>query len=229
LCKTIKSSESGKRIFHYWKNLPFSHRLNAYLPHFFRNGMKLLLEPVIEFASSATCVVSIWLNTKRNSTGWPIGLVSVGLASWVYFRTGLFAECGLQVFYFLSGIYGWWQWENGKSNEGSLLVRRIPASSLWFSLLAAFLGFGLLFGFLKTISGSSQPFLDSIITAFSIVAQIWLARRWIENWVLWIFINLVSICLYVHKELWFFSALYGILLLLAVKGYFDWKKGEKQT
>ena len=191
--------------------------------------MNLLLEPVIEFASSATCVVSIWLNTKRNSIGWPIGLISVTLASWVYLSSGLLAECGLQVFYFLSGIYGWWQWETGKSNEGALLVMKIPVSSLWISLLTGLVGFGLLFGFLTTINRSSQPFLDSLITAFSIVAQIWLARRWIENWILWILINLVSICLYVHKELWFFSALYGILLLLAMKGYFDWKKGEKQA
>ncbi|HOY95056.1 MAG TPA: nicotinamide riboside transporter PnuC, partial [Catalimonadaceae bacterium] len=155
------------------------------------------MEPVIEFASSATCVVSIWLNTRRNSIGWPIGLVSVALASWVYLQSGLFAECGLQVFYFLSGIYGWWQWETGKSNEGSLMVRKIPVSALWFSLLMGTLGFGLLFEFLKSISSSSQPFLDSLITAFSIVAQIWLARRWIENWILWILINLISICLYV--------------------------------
>ena len=191
--------------------------------------MNHLVEPVIEFASSATCVVSIWLNTRRNSIGWPIGLVSVALASWVYLQSGLFAECGLQVFYFLSGIYGWWQWETGKSNEGSLMVRKIPVSALWFSLLMGTLGFGLLLEFLRSISSSSQPFRDSLITAFSIVAQIWLARRWIENWILWILINLISICLYVTKELWFFSGLYGILLLLAVKGYFDWKKGEMQA
>lgn len=191
--------------------------------------MNLLLEPVIEFASSATCVVSIWLNTKRNSIGWPIGLVSVSLASWVYLSSGLFAECGLQVFYFLSGIYGWWQWENGKTGDGSLEVNRIPVTSMLKSLVAGFSGFLLVYGFLTKYTVSSQPFLDSLITAFSIVAQIWLARRWLENWILWILINLVSICLYVYKELWFFSGLYGILLLLAVKGYFDWKKGEKQA
>lgn len=61
---------------------------------------------------------------------------------------------------------------------------KIPVSALWFSLLMGTLGFGLLFEFLKSISSSSQPFLDSLITAFSIVAQIWLARRWIENWIL---------------------------------------------
>jgi len=210
------------------KNLCFYRHMNAYLLRFLLSGMNLLPEHVIEFASSFTCVVSIWLNTRRNSTGWPIGLLSVVLASWVYLKSGLFAESGLQAFYFLSGVYGWWQWENGKSAEGSLMVRRIPFSSLKISLFSGFLGFGVLYGVLNTITSSSQPFLDSLITAFSIVAQIWLARRWIENWILWIVINLISICLYVTKELWFFSGLYGILLLLAVKGYFDWKKGEKQ-
>lgn len=178
---------------------------------------------IAELLSALACVVSIWFNTQKKTIGWPIGLVSIVLAAWVYFKSHLFAECALQAFFFVSGLYGWNQWINGKQENGTVSVRRAP-----FSSIAAGIGLGLIFTFigyylLKQHSSASQPFTDSAIASYSMVAQVWLARRWLENWLLWMIINTGSIFLYISKDLWFFTALYGILLFLAVKGFNNWK------
>lgn len=186
--------------------------------------MEFTTDKIIEILSAFSSVISIWLNTKRNILGWPIGLLSVLLAAWVYYKSSLFAECGLQVFFFISGIYGWWNWQTGKKEDGKLRVDRISISGLTTSLVCGILGYALIYSVLIRFSEASLPLADAGITAFSIVAQIWLARRWIENWLLWILINISSVLLYLNKELWFFSGLYGILLLLAIRGYMDWKK-----
>ncbi len=86
----------------------------------------------------------------------------------------------------------------------------------------------LIYLILKQFPRSSSPLPDALLTGFSLLAQFWLARRKLENWLLWFFINLGSVLLYLQRELWFFAALYAALLLLAVRGYSEWKK-QKET
>ncbi len=181
---------------------------------------------IIEILSAITCLWSIWLNTRRKTAGWPIGLVSVTLASWVYYRSGLLAECALQVFYFASGFYGWWKWaaSSRQSEDQSVEVLRLRNSELSYGLLAALLGSTLIWMALQQFPNSSRPIPDALLTGFSILAQVWLARRKIENWLLWIMINTGSVLLYLQRELWFFALLYLALLYLAVRAYADWKK-----
>jgi nicotinamide mononucleotide transporter len=180
-------------------------------------------DQVIEFLSALTCVVSIWFNVRRRVEGWPIGLISIVLAAWVYFRASLFAECALQSFFFISGFYGWWQWTQNKNASGSIIVQKISSPAVWAGVGIAILGWIVLYFLLKKTGTASQPLADSGITAFSILAQFWLARKYLENWILWIAINLASIALYISKDLWFFTGLYTILLVLAVKGFQDWR------
>lgn len=183
-----------------------------------------------EILSAITCLWSIWLNTRRNSAAWPIGLFSVLLAGWVYFEDGLLAESGLQIFYFLSGIYGWKQWRASEksSSEKKIAVEKLSVTESSTGLLIAVLISMLIYLILKQFPRSSSPLPDALLTGFSLLAQFWLARRKLENWLLWFFINLGSVLLYLQRELWFFAALYAALLLLAVRGYSEWKN-QKET
>jgi len=177
----------------------------------------------IEFLSAFTCVISIWFNTKRNVLGWPIGIVSILLAAWVYWKSNLYAELGLQVFFLVSGFWGWWQWSQKKNEEGTVEIEPIPTSSIGIGLGFSILFSLVIFSGLKMIPGASFPFPDAVITSFSLLGQFWLSKRWTENWLVWIGVNVLSFGVYIQKELWFFVALYAILTFLAVRGYYLWK------
>ena len=188
------------------------------------------IDRLIELLSALSCLLSIWLNTRRKTAGWPIGIISVVLAMWVYFKAGLLAECGLQLFFFVSGLFGWWNWAGAENQiEKTVSVRRLSLTELLFGSGIALTGSALIWFFLKDIPAASKPVPDSLITGFSVLAQVWLARRRLENWLFWIGINLASVGLYLQRELWFFAALYTALFFLAILGYRDWKKSMSEV
>jgi len=181
----------------------------------------------IELISAILGIIGVWLNTKPHILGWPIGIVSVVLAAIVYFESRLFAEFGLQIFYTLSGFYGWWKWNTEKAIQHTLYIQRISKRQLLISILtgiALTLGIGY---FLKNNTSADFLWIDSALAAFSFIGQIWLARKFIENWILWGFINLFSISLYFYKGLWFFLAFFSVLFVMSVWGYVNWRKKMK--
>lgn len=182
--------------------------------------------PASEILSALTCLWAIWLNTRRKTAGWPIGLVSVLLAALVYFDEGLYAEGGLQFFYLISGVYGWWQWKAAERISPENQVWHLPMkrteaiTGILLALIASFF----IYLVLQRFSGAVSPLPDALITGFSLLAQVWLARKKPENWLLWMLLNIGSVGLYIQRELWFFAGLYFLLFLLAVRGYMLWKK-----
>jgi nicotinamide mononucleotide transporter len=178
----------------------------------------------VQLFSTLLGLLGVWLNIRISIFAWPIGIISVFLASWVYFEERLFAEFGLQFFYAGSGVYGWIKWSNKGPEHMAIPVSRLSESQLFF-----WLGLGLLSGlgigyFLLKNTSADFPYLDAMITGFSLVGQIWLARKYLENWILWMLVNLVSMGLYAAKGLWFFLVLYLVLFGMAISGYQSWKR-----
>jgi nicotinamide mononucleotide transporter len=184
------------------------------------------LDRFIEGLSALTCLWAVWLNTRGKTAGWPVGLVSVLLAGWIYFKAGLLAECGLQAFYFVSGLYGWKQWSSSPKSAGEMRIsaEKLSAKEAVRGLLLALVASVLIFLIISQLSQSVNPVPDALITGFSLLAQFWMARRKLENWLLWAIVNIASVLLYVQQELWFFAALYTVLLALAIRAFLDWKK-----
>lgn len=178
----------------------------------------------IEVTSAILAVIGVWLNSKPHILGWPIGIVSVVLAAFVYFEFRLFAEFGLQIFYTISGFYGWWKWWTEKEKIQELLINKIKILELVVSILFGFFLTIFIGYWLRNNTNADFPWVDSGLAAFSLVAQIWLARKYIENWLLWMAINMISVVLYAVKGLWFFTGLYLILFFLAVLGYRNWSQ-----
>lgn len=165
----------------------------------------------------------MWLNAKSHIAGWPIGIVAVVLAAFVYFNSHLFAETGLQVFYIISGFYGWWKWYQNRDEDDGDFISSITRKNLVISLISGAV-LTVAFGwFFKTYTTADLPWIDSGLTSFSLIAQIWLARKYIENWMLWGIINVISVGLYAVKGLWFFLGYFAVLLVLSFVGYRKWK------
>ena len=169
-------------------------------------------------------VVSVWLIVKENVWGWPTGLVNVGLFIVVFWQARLYADMGLQVVYVVLCSYGWWAWQHGKKGDGPLRVTRTPREALWLLAAAGGAGAGLLGFVLRGHTDAALPFWDSATTAFSLVAQWMQTRKWLENWWLWIAVDVVYVGIYVAKGLFLTAGLYAVFLALAIQGARSWSK-----
>lgn len=190
-----------------------------------------LLVNKIELLGAILGVLYIRFSIKQNIFTWPTGILTSALYIVVFFNSALYAAMGLQFYYVAISIYGWYYWLNGKKadNKSLLPVRRVK-KKLWVQLgvISILLYFSILFVLVK-FSDSDVPFMDSLTTTLSITATWMLARKYIENWVIWIFVDFASIGLYIYKSLWPTVILFVVYTVLAFFGYIEWKKDLKST
>jgi nicotinamide mononucleotide transporter len=178
----------------------------------------------MEDAGVITTVAGIWLTTRRKLICWPVVLISDVLYLIVFYRVNLYSDALLQIFFLAFTLYGWWYWWRGVRDEGEVRIVGLPTRSLLTGLAAGAVG-GFALGFLmKQIHGTALPFLDAMLTSYSLVASWWAARKHIANWWLWIAVDLVYIGEYVYKSLRLTAALYAFLVALAVLGLRDWRR-----
>ena len=149
----------------------------------------------------------------------------------IYWDAGLYADFGINVYYLLAALYGWFLWKYGNknkcseaSNSNELPISKIPKRLIFPSILVFVLTFILISYILISFTDSNVPYLDSFTTALSIVGMWMLARKFIEQWWVWIVVDLVSAGLYVYKELYMTSGLYALYAVIAFFGYLNWKK-----
>jgi nicotinamide mononucleotide transporter len=177
----------------------------------------------LESAGFVTTLVGIWLTTRRLLVCWPVVLAADLIYLLVFYRTRLFSDALLQVFFVGFTLYGWWHWWRGVREEGE--VRVLPLSARgWIAGLAAGAVGAVLLGWLMVRIGAALPHLDAALTSYSLVASWWQARKHTANWWLWIAVNVVYIGEYGYKSLWMTAVLYGLLVFLAVLGLRDWRR-----
>jgi nicotinamide mononucleotide transporter len=179
---------------------------------------------VYEIVGVAFGVVSVWLTVRENIWCWPTGLVNVALFIIVFWQARLYADMGLQVVYVVLSLYGWYEWLHGGRNRGALAVSRAPLAAVVAGGLGGVAFAGFLGATLKHTTDASLPYWDSATTSFSLVAQWMLTRKWIENWVIWIAVDVVYVGIYLAKQLYLTAGLYAVFLGLATLGLLQWKK-----
>lgn len=177
-----------------------------------------------ELTGSILGLISVYFQYKQNPLLWPISIVVAVLYTYVFVRSGLYAYSLLQIYYFIIGFYGWYIWIRKTDKQDSLKITRTtyPSSLI---LLVAFivLNTGLFF-ILHYFTDSDVEYADSFITALSFIATWMLARKKLENWIIWFIADIVSVGLYFHKELYATAIFYSVLTIVAIFGYFEWKK-----
>jgi len=181
-----------------------------------------------EWVSTVTQIASVWYARKNNILVYPTGIVGVLLAAYVYFfmiHPPLYADASLNIYYFLMSVYGWYNWVQKKDAEHyTYPIRWCTRPQLLFGIVFFAFFWGVIYYLLITITDSNTPVLDSLVSASAVTAMWWMAKRKIENWLAWIFSNLVAIPLNFYKGLMLFSVMYILFLLLAWWGFRDWKK-----
>ena len=190
----------------------------------------------LELVAAALGVVNIALLVRRSVWNYPFGMAMVALYVFIFYEAKLYSEAGLQVFFFAMQGWGWYLWFEaggraggvGGIGDGRVPVRWLdwPSRAVWLMVTAAL---SLTLGWaMDRFTDATVPYADSAIAGASVAAQILLATRRIENWVLWIVIDVGAIALYANRGLYPTTALYVLFLAFAVVGLREWIAAAKQ-
>lgn len=183
------------------------------------------LEPI----AVAFGVAAVYLAVKERVWVWPTSLVQVLLYSGVFFRERLYAQAGLQLAYAGIAMYGWYHWLHGGSHRGRLRIVRTPhAERALLPLLAVGLTVAI-GGLLAARTDAALPWLDAALMACSLCAQYMMSRKYLENWAIWVCLDVVYIALFVSRGLVLTAFLYAAFLVLSARGHIEWTRSWKAS
>ncbi|MCK9616308.1 MAG: nicotinamide riboside transporter PnuC [Lentimicrobiaceae bacterium] len=169
-------------------------------------------------------LLSVWYAKKESIRVYPTGIINVLIYVYLCFSAGLYGDMGINAFYFVMSVYGWYNWSRKDENSKEISITRCNKKELIFNMLAFLLFFGILWFILERYTPSTVPVLDSFTTALFIIAMWQMARKKIENWIAWIIGDALVIPMFAYKELIFTSFQFIVFLILAISGYLEWRK-----
>jgi nicotinamide mononucleotide transporter len=186
-------------------------------------------QSLLEVSGVISGILCVYLAARNNIWSWPLAIISVCIYIIIFYETKLYADAGLQVYFLITNIYGWYFWSRKSEKDDQVPVSFASGKSIFLSLIAIVI-FALLLGtFLYKGTDASFPYIDSFCTACSLVAQLFLARKIIENWLIWIFVDIIYVGVYLMKDLHLTAGMYALYILIAAMGYINWKKKFKQS
>jgi nicotinamide mononucleotide transporter len=172
----------------------------------------------------AIALAMVGCNIREVHWGWPLAIVSSLMYFALFWRSKLYGDSVLQVFFAVVAFWGWFQWLRGRrANGSSLHVIRLTRRGLAIMIAACALLWPATGLFLKTFTDTDVPWWDAFPTALSLVGQFLLGRKFLENWAVWIAVNAVSVGLFAYKNLWLTVALYVVFIALSVVGWQAWR------
>jgi nicotinamide mononucleotide transporter len=178
---------------------------------------------VAEILGVVTGLIYVGLAARSNVLCWPVGIINAIIYFFVFYISRIYGDMSLQVLYFCLSVYGWIYWKKNKQ-DGKKEIKQLSTKDFFYCLLfILFASIILYFIFIK-YTDNALPFLDSITTALSLLGQILLTRKFLENWLVWLVANILYLLVYFNRELYLTMGLYSIFILLSVYGYVYWKK-----
>jgi len=177
----------------------------------------------LEAIAAAFGVISVYLSTRQNIWSWPTAIINVALYIVVFYQGRLYGQMALQPVYLTLSIYGWYQWLHGGQQHSKLLVSRAsPRLLLWLGIfnVAAWI----VVAMILRRTDAALPGLDALLTTTSLVAQWMMTRKILENWVLWVAVDIVYVPMFISQGLYATAMLYAAFLVLAVMGFVDWRR-----
>ncbi|MDF7813236.1 nicotinamide riboside transporter PnuC [Hymenobacter sp. YC55] len=182
----------------------------------------------LEWVAVLTGFACVWLAARESLWNFPVAIVSCGLYIIVYLRAGLYSDSMLQVMFIALSVYGWYEWLYGGRGKTELPVSHTRRRE-WVACALFVVGFTVGFGYyLDHNTDATVPHWDSFTTAVSMAAQYLLMRKRLENWWLWILVDIIYVPILWYKQLYPTSALYALYLGLAVYGYLEWRRAMRK-
>jgi nicotinamide mononucleotide transporter len=182
----------------------------------------------LEWVAAGLLLINIILVARRSVWNFPFAIAGVALYVMIFWQARLYSMAGLQVFFVIINAYGWWAWWRGKENDGDVIVRFLSPAARVVWIIASFsavIGWGWT---MQQFSGGAFPYSDAAGAMLSVVAQILMVWRYVENWAWWVIVNIISVVLFVESGLYVSSALYMLNWGLAVYGLVVWSAEAKR-
>lgn len=180
----------------------------------------------IEILGAVTGLLCVWLTAKERLSSFPFGIANIFVFAFMFYEAKLYADFMLQLMFFLPlTLYGWYVWVSGDKNSRSVAVTRdIKSNEVAYLAVAGLAAATLWAWVLDKYTDAAVPWLDAPLAVASIIAQLLLSRKVLQNWLVWIAVDVFSIGMYAYKELYITSGLYAVFLCIAIKGYLDWRR-----
>ena len=163
---------------------------------------------------------SVWM--------WVVGFFMQALGIVLYYQKGLYADCGMEVYYILMTIYGFYRWttkgQQGQKSSAAVPIRHFPRRLVlpWLAVIGVV--WAAIYWLLVTFTNSNVPLADSFTTALSIIGIWALAHKYLEQWFIWIAVDVVTSILYFYKDIPFKAGLYALYVVIAIMGYRKWRR-----
>lgn len=179
------------------------------------------LEAIAFLLALATVAFTIYVDP----VAWPLALVSSLLYFGLFWKSRLYGDASLQILFAVLALWGWWQWLRGTGDDGEALkIQQLSGRGRWRAVVTLAIAWPVIGIFLRSYTDTDVPWWDAFPTAASIIGQWLLGRKYVENWLAWMIVNVVSITLYVHKLLWLTAVLYALFLLMSFVGWRAWQR-----
>ena len=192
----------------------------------------------LDIVTTVLGLAYILLEYKASLWMWLVGFLMQALGIVLYYQKGLYADCGMEFYYLSMTVYGYWRWSRSAAQQPPLHLERAGGEALglichfprrlilpWTLLIAAV--WATIYWLLVTFTNSTVPLADSFTTALSIVGIWALAHKYLEQWFIWIAVDVVTSVLYFYKDIPFKASLYALYVVIAIAGYFKWRKMMK--
>ena len=167
----------------------------------------------------------VWCSIRELHWSWPLAILSSLLYFFVFKDSLLYAEAGLQLVFAALALWGWWQWRRlGENNQPVYVIQRLPRHGWWLAGASLVVLWPALAWLLMHFTDSDVAWWDALPTALSLIGQALLGRKYIENWLAWIVVNVFSVGLFAYKGLWLTTGLYVLFIGLSLIGWREWQK-----
>ena len=192
--------------------------------------ISFLTEHWLDIVTTILGLAYILLEYRASIWMWLVGFLMQALGIVLYYQKGLYADCGMEFYYLSMTVYGYIRWirKSPSHPTGDLRITYFPKRLIlpWLAIIAAV--WGIIYWLLITFTNSNVPVADSFTTALSIVGIWALAHKYLEQWFIWIAVDVVTCGLYFYKDIPFKASLYGLYVIIAVLGYYKWRKMMQQ-
>lgn len=188
--------------------------------------MQWLAQHWLETFGALTGLLYVYLEIKENIWLWPIGIISSAVYVIVYYTARFYADMGLMFYYLIVSIYGWILWAKGneKQEEKEVIITKTPKNIYLILIISTTILWAIMAFILDKFTNSPVPFGDALTTALGITGTWMLAKKYIEQWIVWIFADSISVALYLYKGLYPTVILYTVFTVMAFLGYSNWRK-----
>ena len=188
---------------------------------------QFLTTTTLEWIATLSGFLCVFLAARQNILNWPISIISVSIYAYIFFQSKLYGDTILQLYFLLTAVYGWYYWSTSDAQDSRpiqvLTTRQMFTTVLLTLLLAVIIG-----SLLRFFTDTDVPYMDGFCTAVSFVAQFLMTRKVLQNWLMWVIVDILYIPLYVHKDLLLTAVLYIAFAIIAWNGYREWRLAYKK-